>query len=261
MADEEKLEDAPEASEASEAENKPSKSRGPLKLLLGVVLLVATGGALATMAIPSKPVEFKLGGPYFARLLDKDIVVSTPDGNATRYLKFRVDCEFASYDETYVTTRAADPFFVPYLHSEAQTIASARTLDKSVIGAERAEFCAALRSGLEPIVFPIHVGETINPLDADPASGLRPGVSHHQASFRGRFHDWTMKVDGPARTLQLGEGNPVTFAGNEDDLEVRCQLGDTIYVDVTHLDPEFSGDLKVGVHGKLRNILLEAIGQ
>ena len=70
-----------------------------------------------------------------------------------------------------------------------------------------------------------------------------------------------MQVDGPARSCPRGAGHPVTFAGNESELGVRCQLGDTIYLDVAHLDPEFSGDLKVGVHGKLRHILLEAIGQ
>ena len=261
MADEEKPEDAPAEGEDSQGEGKPKKNRGPLKLLIGVILLVATGGVLATMAVPKKEKEYKLTGPYFARLLDKDIVVSTPDGNATRYLKFRVDCEYAAYEEPYFATRAADPFFLPYLNAEAQTIASSRTLSESALGAEREEFAAALRDGLEPIVFPVHVGETLNPLDADAPSGLRPGVSHHQATFRGRFHEWTLTVDGPARTVQLGEGTVVTFEGDEDDLEVRSQLGDTIYIDVTHLVPEFQGELKVGVHGKLRNVLLEAIGQ
>ena len=71
----------------------PSSARGPLKLLLCVVLMVVTGGSLAVMAIPSKKAEYKVEGPFFSFLLfgddgkKEDIVVSTPDGGGTRYLK------------------------------------------------------------------------------------------------------------------------------------------------------------------------------
>jgi len=260
MADQENPEQALPEGDESQPEAKPKKDRGPLKLLLSVILLVATGGALAVMAIPAKPVVHIVQGPFFTQLLD-EIVVSTPDSNGTRYLKFRVGAEYAAYDEAYQEARLADPFYTPYLKSKAELIASSHTLIESAIGAEREAFAATLRMGLEPFVFPVHIGETKNPLDADELSGLRPGVSHHMATFRGRLHEWTLFVDGPARTIRLGDGSEVTFEGNEDDLEVRSQVDDILYVDVTRLDPEFMGEVKVGVHGKLRNVLLEAIGQ
>lgn len=260
MANEENSDQALAEGEEQQGEAKPHKNRAPFKLLLGVVLLVSTGGALALMAIPAKRVEHKFGGPFFAQLLE-EIVVSTPDGNGTRYLKFRADAEYAAYEGTYLEARVADPFYTSYLKSKAELIASSRSLIQSAIGAEREAFAVTLRSELEPIVFPVHIGETLKPLDADKLSGLRPGVSHHTATFRGRFHDWTLHVDSHARILRLGEGTEVTFQGDEDDIQVRSQIGDTIYVDVTHIDPGFVGEVKIGVHGKLRNVLLEAIGQ
>ncbi len=260
MAAETKPEETAAEGAKGEDESKPKKNRGPLKLLLSVVLLVAAGGGLALMAIPGKEKIHKLDGPYFAPLLD-EVIVTTPDGNGTRYLKFRADCEYAAYDPSYLEVRTADPFYEPYLKSKAELIASSRHLSESAIGAEREEFAAALRIGLEPIVFPVHIGDTVNPLDQDKKSGLRPGVSHPEATFRGRFYEWKLHVDGPARTLRLGEGTEATFSGDEDDLEIRSQTGETLYVDVTHFDPSFTGELNVGVRGKLRHIVLEAIGQ
>jgi hypothetical protein len=260
MADQENLKEALPGAAEPQAEEKPKKDRGPVKLLLGVTLLVATGGALSVMAIPAKPVKHTLEGPFFTQLLD-EIVVSTPDGNASRYLKFRVGAEYAAYEEVYQEARLVDPFYTPYLKSKAELIASSHSLIQSAIGAEREAFSATLRRELEPIVFPVHIGETTHPLDADELSGLRPGVSHHMATFRGRFHEWTLYVDSPGRTVRLGDGLEVIFEGNEDDLEVRSQVDDTVYVDVTHIDPGFMGEVKIGVHGKLRKLLLEAIGQ
>ena len=53
----------------------------------------------------------------------------------------------------------------------------------------------------------------------------------------------------------------ILFQGDEDDLEVRSAVGDTVYIDVTHAMPEFKGEVQIGVHGKLRNVILEAIAQ
>ena len=122
-------------------------------------------------------------------------------------------------------------------------------------------FSALLRKELEPIVFPVHIGDTDYFYDEDENSGLKPGFSAMSATFREYFHRGLMHVDGPARVLRLGDGPEVTFKGDEDDLEVRSHTGDTVYVDVTHYDPEFIGDVKVGVHGKLRRITVTAIGQ
>ncbi|MDA1264771.1 MAG: flagellar basal body-associated FliL family protein [Planctomycetota bacterium] len=260
MADKEKPDEEAVAEGEENAEEQPKKNRGPLKLLLGIGLLVATGGTLAMMAIPAKEKEHKFGGPFFANL-GEEIVVSTPDGNGTRYVKFRSDCEYAAYEQSYFAARVADPFYLPYLKSKAQLVASSRSIEDTAIGPGREEFAAALRTKLEPIIFPVHIGKTANALDIDAKSGIRPGVSHHMATFRGRFYDHTLHVDVPAGILRLGDGPEITFRGDEDDLEVRSAIGDTVYVDVTHAQPGFQGELQIGVHGKLRNVILEAIAQ
>jgi hypothetical protein len=254
MADEDKPEDG--KAEGEEQAKGKQGGKGPLKLLLGVVLLIATGAVLATMAVPGKEKVHKLEGPFFGTLLP-DMTVSTPDASNTRYLKFAADAEYAAYDEAYFAGREADPFYQPFLISKAEMIASARQISMSATGAERDQFAAALRVDLEPIVFPVHIGETANPLDLDEVSGLRPGVSHPSATFRGRFYDHVLKVDTTARILQIDDGPEITFRGDEDDLEMRSSLGDTVYVDVTHIEDGFKGEVQVGVHGKLRRIVIK----
>jgi len=245
---------------ARDEQSGKAKSRGPLKLLIGVLLSIATGGALAVMAVPSKQKAYRFEGPYFAHLLD-NVIVSTSDSNVTRYLKFKVDAEYVAYGEDYFASRSEDPFYLSYLKDRAQLIASSRKISESAIGTEREEFASALRIALDPVVFPVHIGATVNPLDGDEDSGLGPGISHNRTTFRGRFHEHILIVDAVVGVLQLDDGPEIIFRGDEDDLEVPAALGDSIFVDVTRIEPTFVGELKVGVHGKLRNIILEAIAQ
>ena len=80
MADEEKqeAEDEPKATEGEESseeggEDKPKKDRGPLKLLGGVIGLIAAGGVLAFMALPSKPgPPPRFTGPYHHSLFEAE---------------------------------------------------------------------------------------------------------------------------------------------------------------------------------------------
>ena len=108
MAEQEKQGD-----KAAEEEQGKGKPRGPLKLMVGVVLMIATGGALAIMAVPGKEKVYRFEGPYFGNLLE-GVIVSTPDGNITRYLKFDVDVEYVAYDEDYFQMRVDDPFYTSY---------------------------------------------------------------------------------------------------------------------------------------------------
>ena len=107
---------------------------------------------------------------------------------------------------------------------------------------------------LDPILFPVHIGATGLPLDRDEASGLRPGVSFDEATFRGRFHDHLLKVDAVAQTLQIDDGPVFEFEGDEEDLELHTAAGRTVYVDVTEIVGDFQGEVKVGVHGRIRQL-------
>jgi hypothetical protein len=47
----------------------------------------------------------------------------------------------------------------------------------------------------------------------------------------------------------------VRFKGDEENLEVPCGDGTSIWIDVTSLEPTFQGDLNVGVMGRTRRVL------
>ena len=57
-------------------------------------------------------------------------------------------------------------------------------------------------------------------------------------------------------TLQLDEGEPVPFSGDEVDLFVPDQTGEGIYVDVSTIEPDFVGEISVGIHGRVRQVFL-----
>ena len=113
---------------------------------------------------------------------------------------------------------------------------------------------AELRDMLNPILFPIHLGKTEFPLDIHEESGLRPGLSYARSTFRGKFHDHVLKIDAPAKTLQIDEDPVVTFTGVEEDFELTTQTGDSFFLDVTQVNPEFQGEIQIGVHGHLRQV-------
>ena len=89
---------------------------------------------------------------------------------------------------------------------------------------------------------------------ADHASGLRLGESIWDSRFRGLLHDHALKVDARTRTIAFDDGPSVAFEGRERDLALKNSAGDQVYVDVTHLTPEFAGSVPIGVPVKVRRI-------
>lgn len=239
---------------------KPAGGKGALKLLLGVVLLIAGGVGVALVAMPKKekgPESF--GGPWSFTFLDEDLVANTIDDNFSRYFKCSPSCSYFAYDQTYPEGRKADPDFTSAtLEAMTNVVARFRLQEIMLDGSsEEMALTAQLEQVLEPILFPIHLGETALPLGTDAASGLRPGDSHdRKATFRGAFREHVLKVDAKAKTLQLEGGEAVKFGGNETDLEVRSEDGRSVYVDVTKLEEGFKGEVHVGVHGRIRQIHL-----
>ena len=147
--------------------------RGPVKLVGGVVGLVAAGGLLAVLAVPAKKVRPRLEGPFFAQLTEEPVPVSTIDSDNRRYVKFAVDAEYKAYREEYVIERWQDPFFAPTLRSRIEFAASDKTIKEISEGMNRDVFAEQLRDELDEVVFPLHIGETRNPIDKDrpPACG------------------------------------------------------------------------------------------
>ena len=250
------MNEAPKAEAAPAADGELKKSKLPLKLLGAVVGLAGAGAILAMVALPKRKVPKVLEGPFYVSLTEEPIPVSTVDNNNRRYVKFAVDAEFRAYQQIYVSGRRSDPFFAPTLRSRIERSASNKTIKEITEGLNRDVFAEALREELDSVIFPLHIGDTRNPLDKDEETGLRPGISRDRSTFRGRFHEHVLFLDGPQRLIRIDQGPQASFTGEEEDLPVETSLGEVVYVDVTHYEREFVGEVHVGVQGQLRRIIL-----
>ena len=111
-----------------------------------------------------------------------------------------------------------------------------------------------LRVELEPVLFPVHVGNEHEASARHDASGLRPGSSIARSTMRGLFFEHELEVDAAKKTIQLDGGPLVAFEGEESDLSVEDGQGRIVYLDVSGLAHGFHGALHVGVMGRVRNI-------
>ncbi|MCP3914816.1 MAG: hypothetical protein GY711_04550 [bacterium] len=257
MAEEEKEEpDDEQAGEGSEESSEEEKDRGPVKLVGGIVGIVAVGAILAIMAAPSTEERMVLTGPFPFQILEAPFQANALDGNLTRYVRFTPHCEFFAYEEAYLATRATDPLYLPELKTALSQSAANKTIAEMLEGIQRELFPVEIQENIAPVLFPLHIGETTFHRETDATSGLRPGFSFEKATFRGLFHDHVLKLDAIAKTLQLDDGVEMTFTGDEQDLIVRSLAGDTLYVDVSAVDPEFQGEVQVGVHGRVRKVMI-----
>ncbi len=254
MAQEENNED--QAVNVGDADQK--RGRGPVKVLGGLVALIATGSALAMMAIPSKAAPLRMTGPLeFAPLENDDeprVVATIPDDNYSRYITFTPSTIVFAYDPAYPAARQAEQGF-----SHAMRSAISKTTMKyflAEIFSHLDEFNEELRQSTERVLFPVCFGEAELTYMADPASGLFAGDSQGtRGTFRGDFYASELKVDAPGKTVQLGEGPAATFHGAETDLMVEDRFGASLYVNVTDLPSDFVGTVQVGVKGRIRRFV------
>ena len=107
------------------------------------------------------------------------------------------------------------------------------------------------------MLFPLHVGNPDDPHGSDEASGLAPGRSIELATFRLGFYDNFLTIDAAQKSIRLGAGEPVTFTGEETDLAVPDAAGKLVYVDITGLNSDFSGEVNVGAFGQVREVLFD----
>lgn len=243
-----------EGEEPEEGEQK--KSKGPLKLLGGIVGLIGAGAMLAVMAKPSTEVLPSFIGPAMhSFFLEGEIVGNPLDDNFSRYLKFSPSCSFYSYDLAYPESRRLDEHYETLLKETMQFTISKYRMTEVMAGAARAAFSDALKQIAEPILFPVHLGMTASPYDIEEASGLRIGDSQERhGTFRGAFYDHVLKVNQPNGTIQLDESDEIQFGGQEYDLLVETEDGSKLFVDVSNLVEGFEGEVNVGVMGRIRRM-------
>ena len=237
------------------------QDRGPIKLIGATVAICAAGALLAVMAVPSKPEVQRLRGPYPLQIIEK-YQANPIDGNLTRFIQFTPHCEYYAYDKKYVETRMSDPFYMAQLKTALGRAVADKTLAEILEGIQRELFSVEVEREIAPVLFPVHIGDTKFPLDKDEQSGLGPGFSFDESTFRGLFYEHVLKLDAVARTIQIDDGPVISYAGDEQDLHVLTQAGESVFVDVAEVNPEFQGELHVGAHGRVRKLMiLEPLAQ
>jgi hypothetical protein len=236
----------------------PARERPRLALGLAASLtIVALGAAAALLAVPARVAAPRLSGPYVVDLSPREGYQADLAGRGGRnHVALRVEAECEAYDAGYPAARAADALVAARVRDAVLRCAWRTT--KAQLDREDGPDAlrAAIAREVEPLLFPVHVGDPRDPRGADQPSGLRPGASIARATMRGSFHEHRIEVDARARTLALDDGPSVAFAGDERDLTLADARGRTVAVDVTALRAGFSGEVRVGVVGRVRGVLL-----
>ncbi len=262
-----KTEEKPKDGAAAEA---APKSKKPLKLIVGAVVVLALGAVAAVMAVPgAPPPKPQLQGPFAARLSKEDLQVNLSGENGKRYLVLSLNAEYFAYDERYVAARfgqeeggeagAEDALFSARLKDAMLRIAARRTREQVEDPVQMEAFLMEVRNAVDPLLFPVCVGDSIAPQIADKKSGLRVGESVMDSTLRGLLHDHVLKIDGKRKIMVLDDGPETPFKGDERDLRVNDAKGDTVYLNLAGLKPDFSGEVQIGVPGRLRRIYRDQI--
>ena len=253
MADEEK---EPEE-EATASEEDGAKGGGKKKTIFlggGIIGLIAFAYCAFLMAVPSVEEKPEVAGPFVSELLAAPLSVNLSGNDNRDYLAMNMRAEYGAYEEAYVATRTADPLYEAMITDKIMMVVSGKN-KKELDGTAGKEILREeLRSSVDPILFPVHIGNLDSSSASDPMSGLRPGISAPSATMRGLFHDHFLHVDEPDKTIALDGGDEFSFTGTEDNLRVVDAQGDTLYIDVTSVTKGFVGEVNVGVLGRIRSM-------
>lgn len=275
MADANK-EAAPEGGKSAEG-SAPKKSKAPLMIGGGALGAIVIGYVLSLMAVPAKePPKPHLEGPFVARLSKSDINVNLAGESAKRYLSMQLQAEYFAYDESYVAGRlgiptahgggghggdapAEDPIYTAQLKNALLKLASTKTRDQVTDPVLVDGFLEDVRAVVDPILFQICVGDSHSPHDPDSKSGIRAGESSSESEFRGLLWEHVIEVDNVRKEIRFDGGPAVQYTGHELDLAVPDKQGQKIYLNLTSLKPDFSGEVQIGVPGHVRAIYRESL--
>ena len=250
MADEE-IEENEEG--AVEVASGGGKKKG-LLLGGGALALVVTGAVGALLAVPGSDKVPTFNGPFVMPLAEEgtQLQANLAGEKQRRYLVMDLRVEFDSYEEAYGQARIIDPLYLAKLQDTLLTISSQKTADEVLERGTQEIFLQELVSAVEPLLFPVHLGDAVEPTDGDSQSGLRPGLAQFTATMRDPFHLIKIHVDVPNKTLRLGDGEEFEFVGHEENMGLTDPQGRVIYVDVTDIVDGFVGAIDVGVKGRVR---------
>jgi len=249
MVDEEKQADA----EQADGQGAPRKGRKLALLGGGGVALVALAYVTALVALPSKSGPVELDGPFVAPLTDNKIQVNLSDSKS--FLVVELNLIYEAVGEAYYHSRSADPVYVAELTDVLVATASSKTREEISDKVHKPVFLEEVRRAVEPLLFAVHIGDTERPGERDEASGLAPGLSSHNGTFRPLYGEHVLNVDASARSVRIDDGPVTEWQGEETDLEVATGGGETLYLDVSRVEPGFQGEVPIGVKGRARRVL------
>jgi flagellar basal body-associated protein FliL len=266
MADEKNKKEGKDG-EAAKSEAAPKKSKLPLFAGGGLGALLLLAYVFASMAVPKKHVAPQLQGPFVAKLSNSELQVNLAGEGSKRYLVMSLTAEYVAYDEAFVKARTGaggkpgeeDPQYAAMLTDSLLRIASTRTREEVTDPVLIDALLEEIRQEIDPVLFPVVLGDAKKANEADHESGLKPGESIHMATMRGLQRQHKLIVDAHSHTIQLDAGPQTRYRGDERDLKVVDQDGKTVYVDVTGVQKDFVGDVPVGAPGKLRRVLREKL--
>jgi flagellar basal body-associated protein FliL len=229
------------------------KSKKKLFVGGGVTVGLALAFLAALMGVPKKDVDKSLDGPFVAPLTSSKIQVNLSDSKS--FLILDLNVVYEAYEEAYFVARQEDPLGIAEIKDALVGLASSKSRQDVSDPVNKPVLMEEIRAAVEPLIFPLHIGDAAKPTAPDGASGVAPGRSSHLGTFRGEYEQHVLQVDAPHKTVQLDDGPVMSFEGTETDLELQTAGGLVLYLDVTALQPEFTGDVRAGVMGRVRRIL------
>jgi flagellar basal body-associated protein FliL len=248
------------------------KSKKPMMIGLGAVVVVVLGGIMSMMAMPKKKVTHHLlEGPFISKLCKNEIQVNLAGEGSKRYLAMELNVEYFAYEDSYVTARlgtgsagggehadkgagSGDPLYLAMLQDSLLQITSRKTRDQVTDPVQIEAFLEEVRVAVDPLLFPVCIGDAHGQTQADSKSGLRAGESIDESSFRGYLYEHSIALDATKHTVKLDDGPTVTYQGTERDLTLDNGKKQVVKIDVSTVDPEFVGTVPVGIAGKVRRI-------
>ena len=272
MADKKDTKGAKDGKEAAAEAVAPKKSK---KLLLGIgglIGVLALAFVASLMAVPKKAHVPRLEGPFVAKLSKSELQANLARANGKRYVAMLLQAEYYAYSETYVQGRLGggaagghgpagveDPLYLAMLKDALLTVAGTKTLEEIIDPALTDAFLEEVREAVDPVLFPVYIGDATTPHESDSESGLRVGEDNSRSTMRGLLHEHALKLDGSARTIALDAGSAIPFTDHDRNLKVINQAGEYVYVDCTGFNPKFSGNVPVGVPGRVRRIFKDSL--
>lgn len=266
MANEEKKPEEAAAAEtpaaAPAAAPKPAGKKKSLVLGGGVVGLVALAWALSLVAVPSGGAhheeKHRIAGPFMADVSPSaGFQVNLAGDGGKHYLSLKLKVEVDAFEESYATARVSEPLYQAKLTDAVLRTAAQKTKSELDNAVGREVFRDELRQALDPVLFPVHVGDEHGPDKPHELSGLRFGRSIADSTMRGYFYEHVLHVDAPRKTLKLDDGKEFTYEGDETDLFASDARGKGLYVDVSGLHEDFVGEVPVGTFGRVRNVYFD----